>query len=196
MQGGSLTIIVHGWGAADGWWVYPEPFPRWIHSVTGDFYTGNDPFTWSTNGLSILANWNPKKLVPVINKAADQLIEWVNQRSPEKLKVIAHSHGGNVALSATQKGLKVDTLILLGTPIREEFRPNLENVHRLFNIIHRKDIVQLFGGFRRWRDGGRVLPEALNIDLTKHRLNPATTAHAYIRDVEFWHRTNLRFLLI
>jgi hypothetical protein len=59
-----------------------------------------------------------------------QLDEWkckiIAQGDTPKITILAHSHGGNVALKLAlqetlqQKGLSIDTLVLWGTPIQEE----------------------------------------------------------------------------
>ena len=44
----------------------------------------------------------------------------------EPVRVVAHSHGGNVALLASQfRGVYIDELVTLGTPIVADYRPLL-----------------------------------------------------------------------
>jgi hypothetical protein len=82
-------------------------------------------------------------------EGAERLIEWVGAYVPSggPRVVFAHSHGGNVALSAAAGGLRIDRLILLSTPaIRrcdDEWRAIGANVGRIAAYRTRLDKVIL-----------------------------------------------------
>lgn len=61
----------------------------------------------------------------------------------EKLNIVGHSHGGNVALIASNKvNHSIDNLVTLGTPIRNEYQPDLNRIKNLVNIYSNTDGVQ------------------------------------------------------
>ena len=64
----------------------------------------------------------------------------------EKLNIVAHSHGNNIALAATHLGLKhkIDNLISLGGPKMKEsiYQPNLKSIGTWSNFTSPQDWVQ------------------------------------------------------
>jgi RHS repeat-associated protein len=66
----------------------------------------------------------------------------------EKLNIVTHSHGGNVAAEATQEGLshKVDTLVTLGVPVRSDYTFNESVIGQHLNVFSNNDNVQPMGG--------------------------------------------------
>ena len=83
------------------------------------------------------------------------MIRTHNFASGEKLNIVAHSHGGNVAIEALNELNKtenskcppiVNNLILLGTPSRADYRlNNTNNIQRFINISSFHDAVQTEG---------------------------------------------------
>ena len=67
----------------------------------------------------------------------------------EGLDIIAHSHGGNVAIAAINMGLghKVDNLVTLGTPSTPSYRLNgTAGVSNWVNVFNVFDKIQTHGG--------------------------------------------------
>jgi hypothetical protein len=129
----------------NNWWQPSESFPSEINDETGGLYTGNDPFRWSG------VNGDPERRL-----AAQELVDWVGQHiAPDGfLRLICHSHGGNVAMLATCLGLRIDHLVLLGTPIRLDYLPDMRNIGYVHNIYCPWDDVQdigCIGPFRPFR---------------------------------------------
>src|ERR1700719_4900594 len=61
----------------------------------------------------------------------------------EAIRVVAHSHGGNVALLASQfPGVNIDELVTLGTPILNDYRPS-SSIDIWNNVSSLDDGVQL-----------------------------------------------------
>ncbi|MCS7064016.1 MAG: alpha/beta hydrolase, partial [Methylacidiphilales bacterium] len=82
-----------------------------------DGVNAGEEFRWGGDNI-----WNSNNKDERV-KAAQELVKWVNEwrakndpTGNEPINVVAHSHGGNVATMATQYGLKINTLITLGTP--------------------------------------------------------------------------------
>ena len=67
----------------------------------------------------------------------------------EKLNIVAHSHGGNVAYEASSDlgGRKIDNLVTLGTPIRSDYSPDTGAIKNHINVFSQHDGVQTLGEF-------------------------------------------------
>ena len=158
----SMTILIHGtWARKKQWWRQGGDFWRYlrgdpkqgVRGIAPDLYDYIHPFSWSGD------NKHNSRVV-----AADELIKWCKINSTNSLQIIAHSHGGNVAMMAAQKGLRIDRLILLGTPIRLEYLPPNENQPIIKNVFSTSDNVQTpLGTTPNRRGEGRTLAENANV---------------------------------
>lgn len=105
-------------------------------------------------------------------KALVQYIKDYKFAPGEKLNIIAHSHGGNLAIAAINLGLgrPVDNLVTLGTPSRDGYRlEEPSDVRNWVNVFNSYDQVQIRGGgdFNSpFEFGGaaRTHPYAHNVD--------------------------------
>ena len=60
----------------------------------------------------------------------------------EPIRIVAHSHGGNVALIASQfPGVTIDTLVTLGTPIMPAYQPG-QGIQTWNNVYSVDDWIQ------------------------------------------------------
>jgi hypothetical protein len=120
---GSLTVLIPG----TKW----ERFGGWTVDTNGLFGYGN--------GSKKLLPWGPSG-----NNDADRLAAaWMLRKmiaahpfgTGAKLTIIAHSHGGNVALAASRLGLEIDTLIALSKPQMdaEVYQPG-KNIRNFYNL--------------------------------------------------------------
>jgi len=86
----------------------------------------------------------------------------------EKLNVIAHSHGGNVALAASHLGLahRIDTLITLNKPTRlgKGYIPG-PNIGDFYNIGAKGDSIQWFASDAKWFGKWSIDSHAVNLKL-------------------------------
>lgn len=137
------SLIVHGTFAAnDSWWAPGGEFHTYLKAqVRPDLYSANDRFGWS-GGYSDSAR----------AIAAGQLTNWVSARNLAGLDLFTHSHGGSVAMLATQAGLVVGELIMLSCPVHvPEYFPDFTKVtKKAVSIRVHLDLVILadFGGQR------------------------------------------------
>ena len=154
--GEHTAIIVHGTYAAGTTWWRPHVGQfwnfirrqrRWPH-----LYAGSDPFWWS--GL----NRHSARV-----QGARDLVDWARRHGVSKLDVIAHSHGGNVCLEAAQRGLAINRLVLLGTPIRTEFMLALDRIASIRNVFSISDWVQIPGTLPHRRGEGRTLADSATV---------------------------------
>lgn len=129
---GLLIIYVHGtW--SDSANAFPIDFVRTVQSSFDD--KNAKFFRWSGDNIN-----------KARKKAALDLAELIRQYKKshpcEKIRVVAHSHGGNLALLASHEpDVRIDELITLGTPILDDYRPN-GNLGPWENVYSTNDRVQ------------------------------------------------------
>jgi uncharacterized protein RhaS with RHS repeats len=149
---GLVVFYVHGtWsnGTAD---TFPTSF---VNAVQAHFDDPNARFF----------NWSGENNDAARQAAAFALAQQINaykkQHPCEPIEVVAHSHGGNVALLASQKsGVYIDELLTLGTPIMSDYRPG-NGLGNWDNVYSTGDRVQTLP-----IGAGRTDPDANNIQLT------------------------------
>ncbi len=97
-------------------------------------------------------NWSGKNSTEARANGARSLQGFIsnyNFSEGEQLNIVAHSHGGNVAIEAINSGLgrKVDTLLTLGTPVHDNYflSDKDSTVVDFINVYHRSDNVQIAG---------------------------------------------------
>lgn len=147
-----------------------DPDGRDVWFVHGTF---SSPRTWTRDGINYDVRWasalndnnyhrfdwrwNSKlNTIPSRNRAAKRLaddIEIAYMSNPDMLvQLVAHSHGGNVAIEAAnilrKRGISVDRLVLLGTPSRDRYRLEEGAVKEggLYNFSDDNDAIQKLGG--------------------------------------------------
>ena len=155
----TISLLVHGtFGREDdpSWWQPQGDFHDYIkQSVAPDLYSQNDYYKWS-GGYSD----NARKV------AAKDLLDW-SSKQPRLNHVFAHSHGGNVAMLATRRGLCMDKLVLMSCPFDRRYSPNYNNVPDVVSIRVRFDLVvmvdRLFSGKRAKPPGNRIRDVRLNV---------------------------------
>ncbi|MBN1570033.1 MAG: hypothetical protein JXA73_19465 [Acidobacteria bacterium] len=134
---GYLTIIVPGtfWSRDD--WNHNSEFYRRVSNSFKD--------------ETVILAWTGGNSREDRKAAADALVKLVKEHKfadGEKLNIVAHSHGGNVAFQASSKlSRKIDNLVTLGTPIRSDYRPDTSAIGNHINVFSKFDGVQTRGGF-------------------------------------------------
>lgn len=149
-----IALIVHGtWAARDNWWRPGGDFWKYVKHHWPHLYNGKTPFVWS-GGHS-----HHDRV-----KAAQDLSSWIKKTKVSSVDIIAHSHGGNVCLTAARAGLKINRLILLGTPIRTEYMVDLDNIGLINNVFSSSDRIQTpSGSFPNTRFEGRTLGDCKQV---------------------------------
>jgi hypothetical protein len=149
------TLLVHGtWARTEPWWQPGGDFPGFLSGVRNDVYAADDRYDW-TGAYSDAAR----------DLAADQLVDWFGQR-PEHVRptLFTHSHGASVAMLATNKGLQLDTLVLLSCPVHaDKYLPDFANVNRVVSIRVTNDYVILLDGGRQRFSDPRIEEKVLPI---------------------------------
>ncbi len=185
----SLTTIIHGtWAEQETWWRWPSDLPQYIESLSHDFYKGDDAFKWSGDNT-----------MEARESGARQLIAWLRTHPAKRVTLIAHSHGGNVVFKASQldeaANIRIDHLMLLGTPIRNDYEPNLRCIDQITNVYSESDPVQWLGTWgpgleNHALNGGRRLPESSNV-LNRSVTTTTSEPHSELHTVQLWKREHL-----
>jgi hypothetical protein len=154
-----VAALTHGLALIDGL----EPF-LWSTALDG---IGGDNLGWYAGGAALRYFAHAKHPPIPCDEAADNT-QVRDGQGWRPVSVIAHAHGGNVALYAAQQGLRIETLVTLGTPVRREMdavaaqaRPNMR---RWVHVYSDSDPAQIAGALFDGRLGiYRKFPLAENI---------------------------------
>jgi hypothetical protein len=161
---GKLTIVTAGtWAEKDATFrANGAFFGRVMKSIPDRAYVS---FRWSGSNTSAGRSNAARSMA--------SLVRHYNFAPGEQLNMVDHSHGGNVGIEAINLGLgrKVDNLITLGTPVRDDYSlKNPSSVGNFIAVSNVVDPVQVLGGnlansplFGEWGPAGRVQPGASNI---------------------------------
>ena len=184
------TIIVHGtWAASATWWQQvpgTQNFWDYIRNLTPSLYGGAGAYAWSG------ANQHADRVV-----AADDLVAWCTANNVDRLQAIAHSHGVNVCLLASRRGLVFENLIALAAPVRFDYVGDMKNVKSLVNLYSEYDAVQTpLATFGYTRGEGRTYADS-TVMVNQHvpYYSTGNTAqsvgHSDIHEPAVWQGNNL-----
>ena len=173
--GGRFSIVVHGTFARwVGWWRPGRTFPTFLRAqVAPNLYAGKRPFYWSG-----IYSHHAREL------GAGDLAAWASKLGPLD-HVFAHSHGGTVAMMASQRGVRMNKLVLLSCPVHTPYTPDFGSIRKVVSVRTRLDLVILAdGGRQRFRD-----PR-----INEHVL-PLWFTHKATRQTEVWRRHKIAAML-
>jgi pimeloyl-ACP methyl ester carboxylesterase len=144
--------------------------------------TWSDKETWTKDFRSYLEgvldesitrlSWSGKNKVPAREEAAKDITERIYKyylsNSKEPIRLVGHSHGGNVAIMVANNlaklGVHVETLITIATPVRE-YKLTTE-VGQHIQVYNNYDIIQNNGGqMKKSGKARRTFEGALNIEV-------------------------------
>jgi hypothetical protein len=139
------SLLVHGtFARSSSWWQPGGDFHEYLHDeVRPDLYGASDRFEWS-------GGWSDAARA----LGAADLRAWVAARSLAGLSLFTHSHGGSVAMLASQDGLAVGDLVLLSCPVHvHKYVPDFSRVARAISIrVHLDLVILMDGGGQRFGD--------------------------------------------
>jgi len=175
---GLLTILIHGTYSNQN--MFSKEFIKNVNK------------TFNEQHATVSLKWSGKNSDKARVEAAKSLARLINKFNfleGEKLNIVAHSHGGNVVFLTSQLKLlhKIDTLVTLGTPIRE-YQPNMENIGKIYNAYSTYDTIQISGGSKHKPFGqefgpaGRTLKNAQNINIPVDKID----THGYLHSESVW----------
>jgi RHS repeat-associated protein len=181
---GLLTIVVHGtqFGTRNADFTPAGRFFNYVAKTVGDRTVAS--FSWSgkdTHAARVDAA-----------KGLASFVQSYKFAPGEALNIIAHSHGGNVAIAAINIGLghKVDNLVTLGTPSTASYRLNgIAGVSNWVNVFNRFDKMQTHGAGAddsplQSGAAARTQPLATNLELDEDF--GAFGSHSWLHSPEAW----------
>ncbi len=140
----------------DAWWKPGSAFAEEGKRHGLEYPDDADPFVWCT-GLDGVDIFHEHWL-----SAAHSLIWYCQAKQLTSVNIIAHSHGGQVAAIASGLGLKIETLITVATPVRQDVVFHRASIRRFVHIYGGvRDYVQILGGL------SLTGLEQLKLDLTR-----------------------------
>ncbi len=152
MHAHAVFIIIHGiWPSKSLW-----------HMPGGDFFEEFEKNCVNDHVVSFC--WSGKNDHEARVCAAQILTKLIQSYPSETtITIIAHSHGGNVATLASQilaknincchgppRKYQIAVLYALGTPIHDDYKPDMNVIGHVYNLFSFEDWVQpVLGMFRR-----------------------------------------------
>lgn len=118
------------------------------------------------------ADWSGKNSTRARLKGAEMIAvaiyDWKKENPNEPVRLIGHSHGGNVAIMVAnllaEKEIEVVTLITIATPVREYVLTT--DVGEFIHVYNEHDSVQRNGGpFPSIKTKSRTFEEATNVQV-------------------------------
>ena len=170
------SLLMHGtWAANEEWWKPGGDFHTYLlNGIRPDLYASADAFSWS--GIY-------SEAARAI--AAMELQAWLSGHSIQNPYLLTHSHGGSVAMLATQNGLNTGPLVLLSCPVHSIYSPDFSRTGPIVSIRVKLDLVILAdGGAQRFTDP-RI----------KEKILPIWFNHSATHDPAVWQKYNLRSVI-
>ena len=184
----SKVVLVAGtWGLSQNFWWRPgSEFWQYLKHKGCEMAAPDDPYQWST-GLDGLIGENGVWIT------ASAALRWFcAAKGLERPNIVAHSHGGQVALLAS-KMMPIGTLITVATPVREDVLSHSRPRH-IDRWIHLHtdsgDHMQIAGELGDGKlEPKRDMPGAENIYV------PGNT-HSGLLEVAVWEKLELWRVLV
>jgi hypothetical protein len=151
----NTSLLVHGTFAKNNdWWQPGGDFHGYLlANVSSDLYSASDRFDWS-------GGWSDGAR----DAAANELIAWHAAHGHVNPRLYTHSHGGNVAMLATTRGLQLEKLVLMSCPAHpDKYLPDFANVQRVVSIRVHADLVIFIDGGDQKFDDPRIAENVLPI---------------------------------
>lgn len=174
----SKVILIAGtWGlSSDFWWRPGSELWQLLKHHGCEMAAADDPYIWST-ALDGLRGENETWIC-----AAAALRWFCGAKGIERPNIVAHSHGGQVALLASEK-MQIGTLITVATPVRDDVLAHSKpaNINRWIHIhTNGGDRMQIAGELGDSKlEPKREMPGAGNI------YEPNNT-HSGLLEVKLW----------
>lgn len=145
--------------------VDPSGLAIWLIHGTNLFNKPNPQYTWTNEFREYISeqfddesveegNWSGGNSVKVRKEGAEKIYkeikEYMEENPNEPIRLIGHSHGGNVAILVTNllhtDGYEVKNLVTIATPVREYNLNKGVYVGQHVNVYSTIDMVQTMGG--------------------------------------------------
>ena len=188
--------------------IYTDPSGNkvWLIHGTNIMKEENPENTWTDdfvtyveklfNESSDKLKWSGGNSKGARSKAAEvfmtKVYEWHKKNPNDPIRLVGHSHGGNVAILVAnllaEKGMKVETLITVATPVREYKLNTVVGQH--IQMYNNRDIIQSDMGGRWWLAGftfTRKFKGADNVNAKDGDTGNSKTSHSSMHsNVDIW----------
>ena len=153
-----VVVAVQGtWAWRSPWWKDGSPLWAYLDSYgLQPARIGGLPFRWSTDLADSWKWW--QKRHSDWEAGGDALAYYLDALPERERVVLAHSHGGQVALHCAALGVKINRLVTVATPSREDMadvtrkaRPNICRWWHVYDLD--RDKTAWWGGFGDGRIG-------------------------------------------
>lgn len=154
------SLMVHGtWARNNDWWKPGGDFHTYIKKkVDSSLYSAGDFYFWS-------GDWSDFARAD----GALRLINWVSLHGLDGLDLFTHSHGGNVAMLANKRSLRIGRLVMMSCPVHKgKYWPDFSRLGKAVAIGTRMDLVILADGGGQRFDDPRIQEITLPIWFTGH----------------------------
>lgn len=166
---GTWALSKSGTPQSQAWWRPGSAFWEYMTALGVEMVGAERPFVWSTDLGGVFGGRDKNDW----RAGGASLYAYIvpplcpeRRIPPAETAVVAHSHGGQVALLAAAAGLKIHTLLTIATPVRRDMRAGIAAARP--NITHwehihsdRSDRMQWVGALFDGRLGiYRAFPEA------------------------------------
>lgn len=168
----------------DPWWLPGSPLLRSLPRGL-PLFSETEPFEWTTDldGVGLYARKHTQW------QLAGTLLRYYVKAScvptGERVQLFAHSHGGQVAAYAAAQGMLIDTLVMVGTPVRWDmmkvYSHAKRNIRRWVLVSSPFDWWQILGELC----GGRFGLYRTNPFADRNLTIEAPSHHALL-DVHWW----------
>jgi len=168
--GDNLTIFVHGTNSSP-----KDADQAFINEIAKTYHEKVIQFDWSGQDGAAKGDGAYNSTTARSN-AASRLSAYIENypfKEGEKLNIATHSHGGNAGKAFTnlyEGNKKVDTMVFLGVPVRDDYPINykvFDKNAKILNVYDSSDAWQKLGGFdlSNFEIGGRRIndPRVTNI---------------------------------
>jgi len=161
----SALVLVHGThGLNDGWWHAGSPFTKAVWTAGLALLDEVDPFRWSGElaGVPTLTPDDPAdayddKGLAVWSTAGLALLWYCRSKTVDRVSLVTHSHGAQVAWFALAHGLLVDRWLDISGPVRRDMqrvrRRGMGNVALAVHVYDPTDPILLAGELGDGRAG-------------------------------------------
>lgn len=187
-----VVLVAGTWGDwEDQWWRPDSEFARMLREDGVTLLAPDDPFRWTTKLEGIVGQnteWE---------RAGDALRWYVGEKlgAGERVSVVGHSHGAQVIAYAGAGGLKIDRLITVAAPVRNDMRAVYAAARKnIWLWVHlygnSADLMQRLGS---WFDGSWHLRRRMKAaDLN---LRHPGVGHSELLDPGLWKQRRYPFFL-
>lgn len=169
---GHLTIIVPGTSTP----IARSETPDWAARGSAFNEVVSNTFKEDARVLDWGGENDPKKRTEAAEKLKTMIEDYQREHPDDKrINIVAHSHGGNVVKEFTNlKGSqKIDVLVNLGTPNRDDYKINKDKVGFFLSVFSENDGVQKKGGYSYRPSRTSPFPGVSMPSLVKQEIGPA-----------------------